>query len=608
MSDKPQNGILSKMVKYVTNPRTNWSELDNAESDKDTELNKAQLKELIERKRRNDFVRKREFDMLRKIRQREAMGGADGSARPSFFQSSMPSKPDDRAQTLKKIDEIEAQMSMQWWKTNVPQGAASNSTVGSSVPPGVQLGPGLGTNPNAYARTAPVGLGHQRTLTGAEAEAAEQASAESAPPTAAASAVAAGGAASAPSDATSTSLQRPRTSPVAVRAGALDGLAQSADDGGFSASKLFGLEVAEVDHDPELEEAAIRFANGDDASAEALLREAIGPTGGRARHEDTWLALFDYYRAVGDQNSFESQAIDFADRFGRSSPAWFSMPALVEKIKPIAAATNTNAAWSAPSTLGLQSVAAFKAALAKAAQPWHIDWGKVQNIERAAVEPLTAVLRAISSQAVTLNFHGVQALIDALAKYTPSGERGTEVVWWKLRMEALRLMHRPDDFELVALDYCVTYEVSPPSWESVQCSFKSMDSDSRFQGVTVVGDAFHDSMAASGHNNHFGDSRSHPPSQAHSMGRLELSGVLEGDASIALERIEQKLLGADVLVISCANLIRVDFSAAGTILNWVSSRQAEGRMVQFTDVHRLISPFFSVVGVSEHARISTRRD
>jgi hypothetical protein len=38
-------------------------------------------------------------------------------ARPSFFQSSMPSKPDDRATTLKKIDEIEAQMSMQWWKT-----------------------------------------------------------------------------------------------------------------------------------------------------------------------------------------------------------------------------------------------------------------------------------------------------------------------------------------------------------------------------------------------------------------------------------------------------------------------------------------------------------
>ena len=31
------------------------------------------LKEMIERKRRNDFVRRREFDQLRKLRQREAL-------------------------------------------------------------------------------------------------------------------------------------------------------------------------------------------------------------------------------------------------------------------------------------------------------------------------------------------------------------------------------------------------------------------------------------------------------------------------------------------------------------------------------------------------------
>ena len=34
---------------------------------------------------------------------------------------------------------------------------------------------------------------------------------------------------------------------------------------GFSASKLFAIDVEEFAHDPELEEASIRFANGDDA-------------------------------------------------------------------------------------------------------------------------------------------------------------------------------------------------------------------------------------------------------------------------------------------------------------------------------------------------------
>ena len=59
--------------------------------------------------------------MLRKMRnaaKSHAPATRIPAARPSYLpEFSMPSKPDDRATTLKKIDEIEAQMSMQWWKT-----------------------------------------------------------------------------------------------------------------------------------------------------------------------------------------------------------------------------------------------------------------------------------------------------------------------------------------------------------------------------------------------------------------------------------------------------------------------------------------------------------
>ena len=79
------SGLLSKVVKFVRNPTTSWSDLDNKETDRDEALSKQLLKEMIERKRRNEFVRKREFDMLRKIRKREATVGQDPAARPSFF-------------------------------------------------------------------------------------------------------------------------------------------------------------------------------------------------------------------------------------------------------------------------------------------------------------------------------------------------------------------------------------------------------------------------------------------------------------------------------------------------------------------------------------------
>ena len=69
-------GLLSKMVKFVRNPATSWSDLDSVQAEQDESVSKQLLKEMIERKRRNDFVRKREFDMLRKLRKREAMVGA----------------------------------------------------------------------------------------------------------------------------------------------------------------------------------------------------------------------------------------------------------------------------------------------------------------------------------------------------------------------------------------------------------------------------------------------------------------------------------------------------------------------------------------------------
>ena len=114
--DSTPGGLLSKVVRFVRNPTVNWSELDTIDADRESQYSKQVLKEMIERKRRNDFVRRREFDQLRKLRQRSPVVSQrteEPGARPSFFQSSLTS-PVERAVAIKKIDEIEAQMSMQW--------------------------------------------------------------------------------------------------------------------------------------------------------------------------------------------------------------------------------------------------------------------------------------------------------------------------------------------------------------------------------------------------------------------------------------------------------------------------------------------------------------
>src|SRR6476659_9983968 len=113
---KDTTSFFRKVVKFVANPATEWAELDipNDES-RENDYAKGELKAMIERKRRNDFVRKREFDMLRKVR-REGLSGEQLAALggSSRIDDSVPRSTDSPARQdaggKAKIDEIEQQM------------------------------------------------------------------------------------------------------------------------------------------------------------------------------------------------------------------------------------------------------------------------------------------------------------------------------------------------------------------------------------------------------------------------------------------------------------------------------------------------------------------
>ena len=606
--EETASGLLSKMVKFVRNPATSWSELDLAEAEREDSMSKQLLKEMIERKRRNDFVRKREFDMLRKMRKREALAGTDPDAagRPSFFQSSMPSKPDDRASTLKKIDEIEAQMSMQWWKNkngneqgNGARAHASTHAQGLMDSPGATL-KSPGTNyelPRSYSPTVPASL---------------QSAALAAPAPLRAAPAPTKAQAQAPLRAFTPPPAAAPVAPVGRLLASSFGFASPSSD--FSSSKFFAVENGAIfTHDTELEEAAIRFANGDDAGAEAGLLDILGPGGARQDHSESWLTLFDLYRASEQQDKFELAAIQFVERFNRSAPQWFSMPAMVKMLSPqrVKTGNGPTSDWICPSTVGIQTVAALTAALARASMPWCLDWTNLKSIEASAVEPLYQVFTTWATQPVQLRFIGDVQLQKVLQSATPSNNRSTAQDCWQLRMQALRVTHRPDDFELAALDFCVTYEVSPPAWESARCEYKPLDSTGDTLGSeTIIGDVSRD-FASSRMILAAGDSQLDSQMSAVPPGNVlavELSGIIQGDAIAVLDKLGHKLQGADIMLISCTKLIRVDFSAAGTLLNWVSARQAENRTVQFSDVNRLVAAFFNVIGITENATVVVRID
>jgi len=111
---KESGGFLRKVVRFVANPTTDWTELDTPSAEAaESQYAKSEIKAMIERKRRNDFVRKRELDMLRKIR-REGLSPDNALALSGNSNIDSDSRPYTGTRSdlgvKAKIDEIEQQM------------------------------------------------------------------------------------------------------------------------------------------------------------------------------------------------------------------------------------------------------------------------------------------------------------------------------------------------------------------------------------------------------------------------------------------------------------------------------------------------------------------
>lgn len=537
-SEDSPGGLFSKVVSFVRHPATPWTELDKANNDKQS-LSRRQLKAIVERKRHNELLRKREFDMLRKLRRHDPQAEQEVAGHPSFFNSSLPASTPVKPQvhTLKQIADIEADMSKKWWQSKPLDAAA--------------CGPELADAPAAPAAWP-------NLLADSE---------------------------------------------------------KSKESTGFSTSKSLAVEVAEVGRDVVLEDAAMHFANGEDAVAEATLRDAIAPNNDRHGHADTWLALFDFYRATGQVGRFDALAVEFAQQFGRSAPPWFSMPALVQAIAPAAPAAPTvrTSDWKSPDVLSRFAVMTLSAARPRIPGQWRLDWSPLKEIELSAIEPLLALLRGWRNQAVQIEFVQPEKLEWILQQATPSSEPAVDAMWWQLRMETCRVMGRVEAFDQVALDYCVTYEVSPPSWEPVHCTYTPVDAqgfpaiDFRVPSNNVVDTALLGPSA-------YRQSEWHtvgmglPPLPGGAVVNTTLSGHLTGDSPLALAQLAVLSADAGAVRIACNHLIRMDFAAAGALLNWVSAQHANQRSVAFNEVHRLLAPFFGVIGISACASVVVRTD
>lgn len=577
---KDTGSFLRKVVRFVANPTTDWSELDAPLSDPgESDYAKTEIKAMIERKRRNDFVRKRELDMLRKIR-REGLNPDQALLLGSASNLDPDSRPHGGARsdsTVKaKIDEIELQMVGQ---TMRPAAASSQAGMLATVPGGLA---------EPVATTAPSQTFAPTLSDVPEVSAAVvQAARHSAP---------------------RMPGQEPAAAPM---------LADAA-----------GVQVTELAHDAELDEAVIAFANADFDQCEQCLLTLVHPGASRHSHLETWLVLFDLYRALDLPHKFDQLGPSFAQQFGVSAPQWYSLPRRVAEFlerkghvlgvrseQPRSDADQpaldegppTQAGdaplslpgWVSPSVLDQEAIAQLRVALLQLSRPWRMDFSALQLVTPEGAHQLSAVLQSWAREPMVVTWSGAARLLALLEDSAPSGNRDADPAFWMLRLDVLRLINQPVTFDEVAIDYCVTYERSPPSWEPSACSIRQQD-----DAVSAhAGPLSHVSDVTTS----FVESQIHHEVEFVQVASLDLSGQLVGDIGRTLQQLDDQLGASISLDIDCRHLLRVDFIAAGDLLNWVLARRAEDRLVHFVNPHRLVALFFGAMGINEHATVKLQR-
>ncbi|GCL66060.1 STAS domain-containing protein [Pseudaquabacterium pictum] len=628
----PKDGksFFRKVVRFVANPATEWSEAATR-PDETQELEKSELKAMVERKRRNDFVRKRELDTLRKLRrdglspeQLAALGGSSKVDDSEVRLSDNPGGARADVGVKAKIDEIEQQMVGEQVPREAPmrqRPAPRRTPLAPQQPTDFYSAP---TEPVAFEGSKPLPTGAVSPLRQPPPVALAPAPAPTLPtlpdsvfpPVAPPPRTAAGAtqrtpppgivstwapaAKSAPATRPATDLPLSDLSTVP-----LGGIGLPRSDSGFDPNSRFAVEVNEVVHDPELDEAVISFANADFNQCEQALTALCRPNAVRAGHAETWLVLFDLYRATGQQQKFENLSLEFANRFDRSSPQWYSLPRRVADAsadeRPDTRGIKGDIGWVSPAVLDVEAVSRLRSSTLQLPLPWVLDWSALEVVEAEAAAHLQVLFRQWAPQPIDMRWIDADRLLQALQEAAPTGVRDADPSFWMVRLEALRLANRPDQFDETAIDYCVTYEVSPPSWERARCQVRAASATNSTTTPTM-------SIVSEVHSSFLESALLDDGHAGQQVATVELSGQLAGDIGGILQQLDRQLGTATLVHVSCARLIRVDFIAAGDLLNWVLAKQSENRGITFVDAHRLVALFFGAMGINEHARVQVPRD
>lgn len=342
-------------------------------------------------------------------------------------------------------------------------------------------------------------------------------------------------------------------------------------DVGLSGTTGIQVQESALRLSPEVEEAVMLYASGRIADATASLSQSILD---QPDSQDPlpWQLLFDIYEATGRRQQFEDLAVEFAVRFEQSPPPW-QPPRLTNGREVSVRAPG----WAMPATLAAAEEQSLRRFLSDAAQApvVELDFSKSQvPATDDQAQPLLDALRRVVALARPVRVSGGEAFLVRINASRADGRLGEP--GWLLLLMVLQLTGKVEEFEAIALEYAVRFEMSPPSWVT-------LPEPPATPVVETAGSAAADDAV------------------------FRIEGVLDAKSAAVFEELRRYAWPRPVLEIDLGCLTRIDFNVVGLLIDSLHTLTEGGRRVVLREVSTMIDILLRMVGADQYATLQPRQ-
>ena len=341
------------------------------------------------------------------------------------------------------------------------------------------------------------------------------------------------------------------------------------------------IEVAISDTPAVVEEAAVLFANSQSDIAAHLLQQAIQDNDLGVATAMVWWMLLDLYRISGKQSEFDDLSLDFAHKFETSPPTWDKQltlnpnSELAQKTSPVTAIAFSG---KLDGHITKQLERAQNLSLTHATL--RLEFTRITSVDTIGCGLLLRMLKKLQKAGLDLILVGSTELADNIRAILRVGRRDETTAPWLLLLEILYLLNNRQAFEDVSIDYSITFEVSPPPF---------------ITSATKVSTASDDNSATVG-------------TPTNNSSHLRMPVLIEGSIDALLQEIQTHATKHNPAHIDCSRLVRVDFNAAGQLVNGLLPLTAQGKKIVFDEVNHLVAALFKVMGLHDIVTVNTRKN